>query len=732
MPKPFWISFIKLAVAIALLAFISGPGLCTPSPDDAGQKDSKKFFLKSQPLRVEDIYKKILPLRQQTGVCREIVRKLDHQHYKDIDLNDTVSSKMFDLYLKELDPGKNYFYAKDIKEFEKFRYFLDNMYITGELDAAYLIYNRYHKRIIERLVHMIKEVEKSDFTMDFTSDEVLDTDREDDPWIRSPKQMNELWQKRLKNNVLSLKLDGKSMPEISDILSKRFRSQLNRVAQTNSEDVFRVFMNVLNQFYDPHTLYFSPRISEDFDIQMSLSLEGIGAVLQSKNEYTMVTRLVPAGPADKSKLIKPGDRIVGVAQGISGEMIDVIGWRLDDVVQLIRGPKETIVRLKIIPEEAKDDHQTKTIPITRNTVKLEEQAAQKEIVERSVNGKTYKIGLIDIPTFYIDFKGYRSRDPNYKSTTRDVKQLLRELESASVDGVIVDLRENGGGALQEANDLTGLFIKSGPTVQVREARGGIQEYGDGDGKIYYDGPLVVIVDRMSASASEIFAGAIQDYHRGIIVGSQTFGKGTVQTLDPLQHGQLKLTVAKFYRISGQSTQHKGIIPDISYPSLYDVDKIGESANENALAWDRINPAPYTPRQDNEPFIPEMKKRHNARIQHDPDFQYLLAGIGKLKEMRKDTEISLNEQKRKKEIEQSKAWRLSVENAKRVAKGLSPLDKLPEDDGPMIGEGMASDNAMNNKDDEEDPILKESENIMLDYITLMHSEHTGHQAISKRE
>ncbi|MBU0995979.1 MAG: carboxy terminal-processing peptidase [Proteobacteria bacterium] len=732
MPKKFWDKYVTLSIFVLILTFIGTSTLFGNHGDSQEIKASKKFFLKSQPLDFNEIYKKIEPMKYHGAVCKEIIKKLNQQHYKTIELNDAFSSKMFDRYLEELDSTRSYFYASDIKELEKYRYFLDDIYKTGDLDGAFIIYNRYHKRIIERLITMIQKVESGSSDIDFTIQEELEADRKGTPWIGKKEEMEDLWRKRLKNSVLSLKLGNKSMEEIPEILSKRFRSQLNRIAQTNSEDVFRVFMNVLNQSYDPHTLYFSPSISEDFDIQMSLSLEGIGAVLQTKNEYTTVSRLVPAGPADKSKLLKPGDRIVGVAQGIQGEMVDVVGWRLDEVVQLIRGPKETVVRLEIIPENEKDDHQTKFINITRNTVKLEEQAAKKEIVQKEINGKPYKIGLLDIPTFYIDFKGAKNGDPDYKSTTRDVRRLLKEFSEEHIDGLIVDLRDNGGGALQEANELTGLFIKKGPTVQVREASGQVLEYRDTDEEIQYDGPLVVIVDRMSASASEIFAGAIQDYNRGLIVGSQTFGKGTVQTLRPLKEGQLKLTLAKFYRISGNSTQHKGVIPDIPYPSIYDMEKIGESSYSDALAWDRISPVPYLPYQDNAYMIQELLTGHNERIKKDPDFLYLMAGIDHLNGIKDDAKVSLNEKARKEEIDQSKAWRMGIENKRRLAKGLEPLTELSEDIDKEedVNPDKLEDTANASKD-ETDPILNETENILVDYISMIKSQSIAQKTISKR-
>lgn len=724
MTNKIWKQYRPIFILILFLTCVGVTVFAGNNNDSQESRATRKFFLKSEPLEVNDIYKPIEPMKPHKQVCREIVRKLD-QHYREVDLNDAFSSKLLDRYIKELDPTRSYFYGEDIREFEKYRTLLDDIYKTGELEGAFAIYNRYQMRAIERLVVMIKNIEQGLNGMSFTSQEAIDLERENAPWIESKAEMESLWQKRLKNSVLSLKLANKPMKDIPELLSKRFRSQLNRMSQTNSEDVFRVFINVLAQAYDPHTMYFSPSISEDFDIQMSLSLEGIGAVLQSKNEYTMVSRLVPAGPADKSKQIKPGDLIVGVGQGAEGEVVDVVGWRLDEVVQLIRGPKETVVRLEIIPENAKDEHQTRRVHITRNTVKLEEQAAQKEVVQKEMNGRSYRLAVLNIPTFYIDFKGAQSGDPEYKSTTRDVGRLLNELSRENIDGLIVDLRGNGGGALKEASELTGLFITKGPTVQIRYENGQVHEYMDDDPQILYSGPLVVLVDRMSASASEIFAGAIQDYNRGIVVGSQTFGKGTVQELKPLMHGQLKITRAKFYRISGNSTQHKGVLPDISYPSIYDMKKIGESAYPDALTWDRIPPLPYLPYQDNGAIILSIQQQHNERIKKDPDFQYLVESVAHLENEEQDKLISLNEKKRRQEIEKEKRFGLEVENKRRAAKGLESLKELETED-EMTEEAVPDKKKEKDPSKEPDPILNETECVLVDYAVALKQQGLGRE------
>ncbi len=731
MPRGLKLNTIKRIVfSVLFVALIINSGYAKPFSQD-NSKSHKKAILNKEAVNAEEIFKEIQSVKGQALICMEIVQNLKRYHYKDTILDDTFSSMVFDRYISDLDNHRSYFFEKDIKQFEAFRKLFDDAYTSGNLKAAYLIYNRYYQRIIERLVKLIQHVEKGVAEMDFTKDEFIEIDRKEAPWFKTTEEMDEYWRKRLKNSVLSLKLAEKPIEEIPELLSKRYRSQLNRIAQTNSEDVFRTYMNAFCQSYDPHTTYFSPRISEDFDIQMSLSLEGIGAVLQSKNEFTTISRLVPAGPADKSELLKPGDRIIGVAQGIDGEIVDVVGWRLDEVVQLIRGPKKTIVRLEIIPSDAVDDHQTKVINITRNTVKLEEQAARKEIIEKKVSEKTYKIGLIDIPAFYLDFKGYQNSDMNYKSTTRDVRRILLEFAQDNVDGVLVDLRDKGGGALQEANLLTGLFIKKGPTVQVKQENGRIKSERDEDPEILYSGPLVVMVDRMSASASEIFAGAIQDYNRGIVVGSQTFGKGTVQRLDPLMHGQLKLTVAKFYRISGNSTQHKGVIPDIIFPSIYNIDKIGESAYPEALKWDKIRPTSYYPYYDLTDYVVKLRMNHNQRIIKDPDFQYLVSSINRINEVRSKTKVFLNEKKREEETEKSTKWRLDVENKRRIAKGLEPVSEIPElDSSENENELKKSNDEKSEEESDSDPLLVESQNILVDFISFLNEKKHSEKAVSK--
>ena len=655
------------------------------------------------------------PLKIHTQTSQEIINYLRYEHYQKYNFNDDLSSKVLDNYLETLDGARLFFTAADIAEFEDYRHTLDNALLAGDLTPAYHIYNRYQQRRSERLAYLIKNLDNNLKNLDFNKNESIETDRENAPWAKDSATLDKLWKKRLKDAILSLKHTGKTQEEAIEKLSRRYQNQINQIDQIKSEDVFQAYMNAVTQAYDPHTTYFSPRKSKNFDINMSLSLEGIGALLQSEDEYTKIVRVIPAGPADKSKLLKAEDRIIGVGQGKKGEIVDVIGWRLDDVVDRIRGPKDSTVRLEIIPADAVDDHQTKIIELVRNTIKLEDQSAQKEIIEIERDGRVHKIGIIEIPTFYIDFEALRRGDKNYKSTTSDVKRLLKELVNEKVEGVVIDLRNNGGGSLREANELTGLFIKYGPTVQIQDARGRVDILRDPDPRLVYDGPLAVLVNRLSASASEIFAGAIQDYRRGIIIGGQTFGKGTVQTLTPLNHGQLKITQAKFYRISGDSTQNHGVHPDVLYPTMYNLDEVGESALEDALPWDRIKAARYRPTSRQSPANDLLNRRHLMRVKENPDYIYLLEQINHLEKIRDDSVISLLESVRKQEREAAEKWQLDTENRRRIAKGKEIFK-----DYAALKEyrKKLTDPATDKKDHEEpDFLLEESGEILLDQISL---------------
>ncbi len=644
----------------------------------------------------------------------DVVDDLETRHYLKQTLDDTLSSELLDSYLKSLDPDKMFLLQSDIDSFARYRTKLDDTLHAGDLEPAFVIFRRYHDRLTQRLEKILADLPASIAAMDFTKNEFLDLNRDKNPaWPKTQAEADELWRLHLKNTVLGLRIAGKKNDDIVKLLEKRYRSQLNRANQISGDDVFQIYMNALAALYDPHTNYFSPRTSENFNINMSLKLEGIGAVLQQEDEYTKVMRVLPASPAAKQGELKAADRIVGVGEGKAGEIQDVVGWRLDDVVDLIRGPKGSTVRLEIIPSTAKSDAERKQITIVRNEITLEEQSAHKSIETYTRNGHTVKIGVIDVPEFYIDFDAMRRGDPDYKSTTRDVQKLLSELVADDVDGIMIDLRENGGGSLQEANQLIGLFIDQGPTVQIRQSSSSLRALAEGKPRsgAYYDGPLAVVINRLSASASEIFAGAIQDYQRGLIIGDRSFGKGTVQQLMDLNYGELKLTQSKFYRISGDSTQNRGVIPDVTFPSLYDPKEVGESALDKAMPWDRIPSLQHRLYFDIQPALASLQAKHDERVKTDPDFMYVEEQIALADDMRKQTELPLNEAVRKKEIDDDKAKRLEMENQRRSAKGEKPLAKLDDDDA------SAANNSDKKKDKEPDAFLREAGRVLVDAMPI---------------
>ncbi len=650
------------------------------------------------------------PIHTQTML--DVVTSLQQGHYNRIDIDDQLSEAVLDQYLATLDPERSHFLASDIQQFEQWRHLLDDQILQGETEAAFEIFNRYQERRLQRLNYMISTLEDESNTWDFNRDDVLEGDRSEAEWIKTDAELQQLWRKQLKSSLLSLKLADKTTEEAQEVLLRRYQNQKQRTDQAKSDDVFESFVNALTHEFDPHTQYFSPQGSENFQINMSLSLEGIGAVLQSENDQTKVVRLVPAGPADKTGQLKPADIIVGVGQGEDGAIEDVVGMRLDDVVSKIRGPKGTLVRLEVIPADAVDRQARKVIRIERNKVKLEEQAARKRILELNRDGKEFKLGVIEIPTFYIDFEALQKGDPDYKSTTRDVEKLINELREEDIDGLIVDLRNNGGGSLREANELVGLFIQRGPTVQIRDASGRVDILGDFDPKVAWDGPMAVIVNRLSASASEIFAGAIQDYNRGILIGNRTFGKGTVQTLQPIEHGQVKLTHAKFYRISGDSTQHRGVEPDIRLPSLYTVEDIGESALDKALPWDQVRPVRHGRFPSLSPFMQQLLERHQARTETDPDFIFMRKQVEHLEKQKKITHISLNQDTLQQERETNENWLLSVENERRAGLGMPPVKTLAE-----VDDTLPKDEQGRPINPESEAILAESGEVLLDLIDL---------------
>jgi len=584
---------------------------------------------------------------------------LDNNHYRKIRLNDSLSSVILDQYVKELDNSRTYFLSSDIQAFDRYKFSLDDMIRNENVNPAYEIYNVFVKRYKERMDYVMNDLIKREF--DYTVDEYYEMDRDKEPWSNTQEELNEVWRKIIKSQALSLKLAGKKQPEITEALKSRYDRFTKFFTQFNTEDVFSIYMNALTGAYDPHTNYLSPKQSDLFKQQMSLSLEGIGAQLQSENDYVKVVRILPGGDAEKSGKVKVNDLIIAVAQGKDGEMVDVVGWRLDDVVKLIKGPKGTTVRLTILPAITGVNGPSTEVTLVRDKIKLEDQAAKKETINYQSNGKLLKLGVISLPSFYMDYEAYQKGDPDFRSTTRDVRKLIGELKTEGVDGIVMDLRNNGGGSLPEAVDLTGLFIKEGPVVQVRNSQGKVDVLPDDDKEVFYGGPLVVLTNRFSASASEIFAGAIQDYQRGVVVGESTYGKGTVQTVLDLSRfisdkdkvGELKITFQKFYRVTGSSTQHKGVSPDINLPSAYDAEHYGESASPNALPWDVINPAIYQKSlQVNKSVVDALNSAYLDRIKFDKSLKKYISDTEELKKNLSQTQVSLNEAKRKVEIQEA--------------------------------------------------------------------------------
>ncbi|MDR8364465.1 carboxy terminal-processing peptidase [Pseudomonas sp. JL3] len=654
---------------------------------------------------------KLQPDRDEVIASLNVVELLKRHHYSKPPLDDARSVIIYDSYIKLLDPSRSYFMASDIAEFDKWKTQFDDFLKSGDLNAGFTIYKRYLDRVKSRLDFALAELNKGVDKIDFTAKETLLVDRKDAPWLKTNAELDDLWRKRVKDEVLRMKISGKESKQIQETLTKRYKNQLARLDQTRAEDIFQAYINTFAMSYDPHTNYLSPDNAENFDINMSLSLEGIGAVLQSDNDQVKVVRLVPAGPADKTKQVAPADKIIGVAQG-NKEMVDVVGWRLDEVVKLIRGPKGTVVRLEVIPaSNAPNDQTTKIVPITREAVKLEDQAVKKSVLNLKQDGKDYKLGIIEIPAFYLDFKAFRAGDPDYKSTTRDVKKLLTELQKDKVDGVVIDLRNNGGGSLQEATELTSLFIDKGPTVLVRNADGRVDVLEDENPGAFYKGPLALLVNRLSASASEIFAGAMQDYHRALIIGGQTFGKGTVQTIQPLNHGELKLTLAKFYRVSGQSTQHQGVLPDIDYPSIIDTKEIGESALPEAMPWDTIRAAIKPALDPFKPYITQLKSEHDVRTAKDAEFVFIRDKLALAQKLMSEKTVSLNEADRRAQHADIEAKQLAMENIRRKAKGEEPLKELKKEDEDAIAAEQDKTKP------EDDAYLSETGRILLDYLKL---------------
>lgn len=661
-------SRLRLAVACAVVAgifLLAGPG-----PDRAALAPAIAPAAASSG--------ELVPTERHRRVMRLVSEVVERQHYRQAPLDDAMSSQIFERYLESLDGNRSYLLASDVREFEPLRYQLDDAIQKADAGPAFRIFARFQERNREVLRYAISQL---DTEPDFTVDESFRFDRTDEGWPASEDELHELWRQRVKNDGLSLLLAGKTWPEARDVLRKRYERVGKRIEQVTADDVFETFMNAYSHVYDPHSNYLSPRNSEEYNIAMSLSYEGIGASLQLVDDYVTIMNVLPGGSAAASTEIKVGDRITGVGQGENGAFTDVVGWRLDDVVQLIRGPENTLVRLQILPASASPGTPEAHLTLKRAKITLESQAAKKEVHTLHRGDKELKVGVISVPSFYQDFQARMKGDADYRSTTRDVHRLIDELKAEKIDSLVIDLRDNGGGHLSEATSLVGLFVERGPVVQLRETNGRIEVLDDPEPGAAWEGPLVVLVNRASASASEIFAGAIQDYQRGLVVGQQTYGKGSVQNLYPLDRyalgpnagfGQLTVTIGKYYRVTGDSTQHRGVEPDITLPSLLNTDDIGESTRESALPWDRIGAARYTPEPAELPVVAMVERVHEERVAHDPDITALQADVDALKQLRSQRDVSLNLAKRRAERDAIDAERLERENARRAAKGLAPL------------------------------------------------------------
>ncbi len=649
--------------------------------------------------QINDTIKVLYPEPKNVNETVLITELLKRFHYKKVPLNDSLSNVIYTNYLEKLDNTKLYFLASDIASFDKYRLDIDDMLKAGNIGVPYQIFAVFKERYYQRIAYVNELLEK-DF--DFAKDEYFNLDRKDETYSETEDKQNEVWRKYIKSELLSYLLDDKTLEQAKESLAKRYDRYKTSIQQYNSADVYQIFMNSYMESLDPHTSYFNPITAENFDIEMSKSLEGIGARLSKDGDYTIVYSIVPGGPAFKGDELHDNDKIVGVAQGKEGEMVDVVGWRNDDVVQLIRGKKGTLVRLNVLKAEGGVSSKPQVVEIVRDKINLEDARAESKVYEFIKEGKPYRLGVINIPSFYKDFKNAQSGDKEFNSTTRDVEKLVADLKTKEVDGLLIDLRRNGGGALDEAVELTGLFVNHGPVVQVKDYSNRIHQEEDESNKVLYDGPLTVLTSRLSASASEIFAAAIQDYKRGIIIGEQSFGKGTVQSLIGLQQyipeekeklGQLKLTTAKFYRVNGGSTQNLGVTPDVKLPSAFDHTEVGEAAYSSALKWDKIPPANY--KLDNkitDEFIVQLNRAFVLRADTDEDLKELITDLNRLKERRNIKKISLNEAQRRKEIEEEEKLQPTVnelESIKYSKEGItsSTSDKKLKLEDVYLEEGL---------------------------------------------
>lgn len=670
-------------LAILLLALMSLPALSN-SDGNTSPIDDNQFLFAEQ---------------RHENIAELVAQFIQKSHYNHVAVDDALSSKVLDIYLEDLDRNRMYLLASDIEYFERYRYQLDDIVKSKPLDPVYEMFEVYQTRVRERLNFALAQLEAEP---DYSTNEEYEFDRMEQPWAADTRELDEIWRKRVINDALSLALEDEPWEKIHEVLTKRYKGFIKRLDQVNNDDVFERFMNMFAHAVDPHSSYLSPRNADEYRIAMSLSYVGIGATLQTEDDFVQIVNIIRGGPADFDGKLKRDDRITAVAQGPEGEFTDVIGWRLDDVVDLIRGPTESIVRLQIIPANALPGSPKEVIELTRGAVKLEEQAAKSQVIKVPREGREWSIGVIEVPGFYRDYRALNSGDTEFTSVTRDVKRLIGELEEDGIDGLVIDMRGNGGGHLTEATALSGLFIDNGPIVQLRNSvdteRSPPQRLDDPDpvARVAYNGPMAVLVDRFSASASEIFAGAIQDYARGVIIGQQTFGKGTVQNLYSLDQyfrtedehgfGQLTLTIGKYYRVTGASTQHRGVHPDIELPSNIDAAIVGESARENALPWDTVNTTRFAAGAPLNSTIELLAANHAERSKYDPNFLYQMDRIEAGKRIRDQKTLSLNKETRRATRAQELADALQRENVRRIALQLEPiesLDDLDVDDLPDV-------------------------------------------------
>ena len=691
--------FIFLLLSVGYSAF----GDETQTSDISGEETQKPKLEELQPL---DIHSR---------VSKMVVEQVRRNHVsRRIRLDDEISSQIFDRFLDGVDARRLFLLQSDVDYYEQYRESFDDFLKKGELEVGFKLYNLARQRQYERYGWVLERLSHGLASFDLETDDVIRDRSEGANWLADAKAADALWEKILIDSIIRLRLGESDDEEVMDTLTKRYTQLERRRLQANSEDAFSTYINAYTTTFDPHTTYLAPRAQENFEINMSLSLQGIGAMLDVEDDYVVIRELIKGGPAERHGGVFAEDRVVAVGQEEDGPRIDVMGWRLDDVVDMIRGPKGATVYLELLEPDEKGAER-RVVAIERDEVPLEMSAAQKKLIivdVKTPSGEqtTRRIGVIDLPSMYADFAAQQRGDPNFRSATRDVRRLIRELKEEDMDGLIIDLRGNGGGSLIEAQNLTGLFIDTGPTVLVKSSRRPTDVLSDRERGVEWDGPLAVVVDRRSASASEIFAGAIQDYGRGVIVGNRSFGKGTVQTLLSLIHGQVKVTQSKFYRVSGQSTQHKGVVPDITFPGLYDETLIGESSLDDALAYTIIDGPEYFPVADISPVIPQLIERHQVRTEDNPDFVYYRAVENRIREDRRRKEFSLNEAKRRAERDTRDAQRLSIENARLMAKGREPVDNIED-----LSDAL--DELRDETEDDPDGMLIEAAHVVADLLEL---------------